>query len=152
MLHSDTTITVGKADHQSRLYTFSHFAPNISPTALLTHLDGVSKLWHEQFGHLNYRYLEQLSRQDMVIGLPCVHFSYGVFHGFIIGKHIEEKYDKGKSWRVKQVLELVHSDVLGPFLNPSFNRTRYLLTLIDDFSRYIWVYFLRQKSEVFENF
>ena len=57
-LHSDTTLAMGKANHHETLYTFSHFAPEISPIALLTHSDGVSKLWHERFGHLNYRYLE----------------------------------------------------------------------------------------------
>ena len=34
MWHSDTTIAVGKADHQSRLYTFLHFAPDTSPKSL----------------------------------------------------------------------------------------------------------------------
>ena len=58
-------------------------------------------IYNEQFGHLNYHYLEQLSQQDMVTGLPRVHFSDGVFHGCIISKHPEENYDKGKSWRAK---------------------------------------------------
>eukprot|EP01018_Ginkgo_biloba_P011867 Gb_19534 [translate_table: standard] len=48
MFHNDTTITVGKEDHQSRSYTFSHFTPDISPTALLTYPDGVKgyRLFH----------------------------------------------------------------------------------------------------------
>ena len=58
MLHIDTTIIVGRAYCQFRLYTFLNFVPNISLAALLTHSDGVSKLWHERFGHLNYHYLE----------------------------------------------------------------------------------------------
>lgn len=88
----------------------------------------------------------------MVIGLPSIQFSDGVCQGCIIGKHPEEKYDKGKAWRATQLLELVHSDLTGPFPQPYFSRARYVLTFIDDFSRYTWVYFLKQKSEVFDHF
>ena len=143
---------MGRADHQSRLYLFSHFVPDPPSTVLLTHSDDVSRLWHERFGHLNYRYLQQLNQQSMVIGLPSVQFSGGVCQGCILGKHPKEKFDKGKAWRASQILELVHSDLAGPFQHPSFSKARYVLTFIDDFSRYTWVYFLKQKSEVFEHF
>ena len=88
----------------------------------------------------------------MVIGLPHVQFSEGVCPGCEAGKHLEEKYDKGKSWKATTVLEFVHSDVVGAFPVPSFGKARYVLTFIDDFSRYSWVFFLIHKSEVFENF
>jgi transposase InsO family protein len=40
---------------------------------------------------------------------------------------------------------------MGPFLHPSINKERYMLTFLDDCSCYTWVFFLRQKSKVFEN-
>jgi transposase InsO family protein len=40
---------------------------------------------------------------------------------------------------------------MGPFLDPSINKARYVLAFMDDYSRHTWVYFLRQKSEVFEH-
>lgn len=67
-----STIAVGKANHQSRLYHFSHFVPDSPSLAFLTHSDEVSHLWHQRFCHLNYRYLQQLSQHDMVIGLPSI--------------------------------------------------------------------------------
>ena len=88
----------------------------------------------------------------MVIGLPQVKFLEGVCPGCEAGKHPKEKYDKGKSWKVTIVLELVHSDVVGPFPVPSFGKARYVLTFIDEFSRYTWVFFLTHKSEVFDKF
>ena len=88
----------------------------------------------------------------MVIGLPQVKYSEGVCLCCEEGKHPKEKYDKGKSWKATIVLELVHSDVVGPFLVPSFGKAHYVLTFIDDFSWYIWVFFLAHKSEVFDNF
>ena len=49
-------------------------------------------------------------------------------------------------------LELVHSDVVGPFLVPSFSKSCYVLTFIDDYSHFTWVFFMAHKSEVFEKF
>ena len=96
--------------------------------------------------------LQQLSQQDMVVGLPSIQFYDGVFQGCILGKHQEEKYDKGKAWKATQLLEFVHSDLVGPFPHPSFNRARYVLTFTNDLSRYTWVYFLKHKSKVFDSF
>jgi transposase InsO family protein len=39
---------------------------------------------------------------------------------------------------------------MGPFPQPSISKARYVLTFIDDFSRFTWVFFLKLKSEVFE--
>jgi hypothetical protein len=87
----------------------------------------------------------------MVKGLPDIYFSEGVCEGCILGKHPEEKFEKGKARRASSSLDLVHSDLMGPFPHPSINKARYVLTFIDDYSRYTWVYFLRKKSEVFEH-
>lgn len=56
-----------------------------------------------------------------------------------------------KAWRAKAQLELVHS-VLWSLNKPSLASARYLLTFIDDFPRYTWVYFLKNKSHVLEKF
>ena len=63
-----------------------------------------------------------------------------------------EKFVKGKSWRVKIPLHLVHRDLMGPLEHPSISGFRYVLTFIDDYSRRIWVYFLKQKNEVLDKF
>ena len=47
-------------------------------------------------------------------------------------------------------LELIHSDIAGPFPNMSMIQSKYELTFIDDFSRYCWVHFLKHKSEFFD--
>ena len=52
--------------------------------------------------------------------------------------------------RVNKILELVHSDVLGPVLVPSLSKSVYYVSFIDDFSRNTWIYLLRNKSEVFD--
>ena len=119
---------------------------------MLTHADDSSRLWHERFGHLNYRYMQQLSKNEMVEGLPNISFSKGVCEGCVLGKHPREKFDTGKAHGASSPLDLIHSDLMGPFPHPSIKKSRYLLTFIDDFSRYTWVYLLRAKSEVFVHF
>ena len=70
----------------------------------------------------------------------------------MIGKHHEHKFDRGKENRATSILGLIHFDISGPVPATSMNGSRYLLTFIDDFSRYTWVFFLKKKSEVCENF
>ncbi|KAL0359481.1 UNVERIFIED_CONTAM: Retrovirus-related Pol polyprotein from transposon TNT 1-94 [Sesamum angustifolium] len=56
------------------------------------------------------------------------------------------------SWRAKAVLELIHTDVCGPMRTPSHEQNRYFILFIDDYSRMTWVYFMREKFEVFKVF
>ena len=54
--------------------------------------------------------------------------------------------------KTKGVLELIHSDVCGPVSSTSLSGFEYYITFIEDFSRKNWIYFLKEKSEVFEKF
>jgi hypothetical protein len=80
-MHDNSKIVVGEVNHQSHLYTFSKFIAKSDSSLLLMHVDNDSRLWHERFGHLNFKYMQQLSQQGMVIGFPNIHFSKGVFQG-----------------------------------------------------------------------
>ena len=71
-------IAKGVVDHTLKVYKFSHFVPYSNPSALLIHANEASNIWHELFGHINYKYLSDLSEKDMVIGLPKIKFSKGV--------------------------------------------------------------------------
>jgi transposase InsO family protein len=108
------------------------------------------RLWNEIFGHLNYNYLHQLNKENMVEGLPAIKFISSVCQGCILGKNPEKKFDKGKAQRDSSPLGLIHSDITDPFLQPSISKARYVLTFIDDFSRFTWVFFFKLKSKVFE--
>jgi hypothetical protein len=140
----------GVADHGSRLYLLSHFVPKYISTIFLSQSNDIRRLWHEIFGHLNYKCLHQLSKENMVQGLPAIKFTSGVCQGCILGKHPEQKFEKGKAKRDSSPLGLIHSDIMGPFPHPSITKVQYVLTFIDDFSRFTWVFFLKLKSEVFE--
>ena len=47
-----------------------------------------------------------------------------------------------------RVLELVHMDLFGPTTYKSLGGNLYYLMIVDDYSRYTWVFFLHDKTEV----
>jgi hypothetical protein len=134
-------VATSEVNHQSRLYSFFEF---IEPNSelLLTHAEESSRIWHERFYHLNFRYMKQLSKKGMVEGLPDIHFSKGICEQCVLGKHPQDKFDKGKTQKASSPLNLIHSDLMGPFPHPSINKSRYVLIFVDDFSCYTWNLFL----------
>ena len=88
----------------------------------------------------------------MVKGLPLIEKPSSLCEGYILGKQHRENFPSGKSIRTKAPLEIVHSDLCGPMQTPSLASSHYMLNFIDDSTRKTWVYFLKYKSEVFENF
>ena len=67
----------------------------------------------------------------------------------MLGKHHHQPFPKKGARQVKEVLELVHTDLCGPMSTLSHAQNRYFILFIDDLTRMTWVYFVRQKSEVF---
>ena len=145
-------IVKGIANHVAKAYEFSNLFHVSPPTTLLTHANNTSKIWHEIFGHLNFKYLQQLHNDKMVEGLPLIQTSNGVCYGFLVVKHIGKRYEDGKEHRASSILDLIHSDVAGPISTTSLNGCRYFLTFIDDCSRYFLIYFMKQKAELFDTF
>nr|KYP66220.1 Retrovirus-related Pol polyprotein from transposon TNT 1-94 [Cajanus cajan] len=111
-----------------------------------------SWLWHLRFGHLNFKGLDLLSKKAMVRGLPCITHPNQVCEGCLLGKQFRLSFPKESDSRAQKPLELIHTDVCGPIKPRSLGKSNYFLLFIDDFSRKTWVYFLKEKSEVFENF
>nr|GEV87757.1 putative ribonuclease H-like domain-containing protein [Tanacetum cinerariifolium] len=74
-------------------------------------------LWHRRLSHLNFDYIKLLSKKDIVIGLPKL------------------KYDKDQLY------------LCGPMRVASINGKKYILVIVDDYSRYMWTMFLHSKDE-----
>ena len=49
-------------------------------------------------------------------------------------------------------MEIIHSNVCGPMSSNSLSGYAYYVSFIDDFSRKTWVYFMKNKDEVFSKF
>ena len=69
----------------------------------------------------------------------------------IFGKQKKVSFSKAIH-RTKGTLDYIHSDFWDPSKVPSRGKCRYMMTIIDDFSRKLWVYFLKHKNEAFSTF
>ncbi|XP_013608023.1 PREDICTED: uncharacterized protein LOC106314739 [Brassica oleracea var. oleracea] len=68
------------------------------------------------------------------------------------GKQIKIQHKQITEIHSKRILELVHMDLMGPITPESIAGKRYIFVLVDDFSRYTWVDFLRNKSDALQSF
>nr|GEU73523.1 retrovirus-related Pol polyprotein from transposon TNT 1-94 [Tanacetum cinerariifolium] len=111
-----------------------------------------SWLWHQRLSHLNFDIINDLAKNDLVSSLPK--FKYAK-------EHLCPSCEQGKSKRAshppkpvsnsKQRLHLLHMDLCGPMRVASINGKRYVLVIVDDYSRYTWVHYLRTKDETPDN-
>ncbi|KAM7520343.1 hypothetical protein LguiB_019305 [Lonicera macranthoides] len=131
---------------------FPLYLNNVTQSCFLTSLKEVAWLWHFRYGHLNFGGLKTLQQKNMVAGLPKFDCPSGVCEDCVVSKQHRDPFAKGKSWRAKKALELVHSDICGPITPSSNGGKKYIITFIDDFSRKTWVYFLLEKSDAFVAF
>lgn len=68
-----------------------------------------------------------------------------------MGKAKKQSYQKSEHV-TKGILDYIHSDLWGPAQTQSLSGSRYFLTLVDDFSRKTWIYFLKTNDQVLEKF
>ena len=93
-------------------------------------------------GHISKERLQRLVKNEI---LPNLDFAdFGLCVDCIKGK--QTKHNKKGATRSTQLLEIIHTDICGPFDTPSFGGEKYFITFIDDFSRYGYVYLLNEKS------
>ena len=88
----------------------------------------------------------------MVTCLPYLKIDHeGTWKGCARGKNIKNPFLKSET-KTKGTLELIHSDVCGPVPSTYLSGNEYYVTFIYDYSRKTWIYFLKNKSEVFGKF
>lgn len=113
---------------------------------------GDSKLWHKRLGHLNYRSLGHLSSMKLVRGIPKIVKPEKSCEICMKGKQPRLSFGSEVAPRAKHALGVVHSDVCGPFPEPSLGGNRYFVSFMDEFTRMTWVTLIKFKHEVFTEF
>lgn len=109
----------------------------------------VKESWHRGLGHPNNKVLDRVLKNCNVKLLPSDHFNfceacqYGKMHFLPF---------KTSSSHAKEILELVHTDVWGPAPVTSSSGFKYYVHFLDDFSRFTWIYPLKQKSDTAQAF
>ncbi|CAL8154408.1 unnamed protein product [Prunus armeniaca] len=114
--------------------------------------DDVMELWHRRLGHINFRDLLKLSKNECVRGLPNLSSkSAGVCGACQLGKQVKSAHKSISYISMSQPLDLLHMDLVGPIQTESIGGKKYMLVLVDDFTRFTWVDFLREKSDAFKS-
>lgn len=116
--------------------------PIIERVCLVRTID-TSIEWHRKFGHPGYSSLKFLENNIGEVNEPKEKCKV-----CIQGKHARTSY-KGVGRKSDELLSLTHTDVNGPMPTESLGGHRYFVTFIDDFSKKIYLYPLKLKSEVY---
>ncbi|KAL9270861.1 Retrovirus-related Pol polyprotein from transposon TNT 1-94-like protein [Drosera capensis] len=106
-------------------------------------------LWHMRLGHMGERGMLELHKRNLLKGVKSCKLDFCKF--CVLGKQCKVQF-RGATSNTKGILDYIHSDVWGPVRVPSKGGSLYFVTFIDDFSRRVWVYFMKHKSEVFDKF
>ncbi|GKB45982.1 retrovirus-related pol polyprotein from transposon TNT 1-94 [Tanacetum coccineum] len=137
--------------HRYDLYTIS-LQESSSPT-LICFMAKVSPtqawLWHRRLSHLNFYTINLLSKNDIMNGLPKLKYvNDQLCSSCKMGKAKRSNFKIKTIPSSKGWLHLLHMDLCGPMWVERINGKKYILVIVDDYSRYTWTYFLRSKDEI----
>ncbi|GJY88526.1 retrovirus-related pol polyprotein from transposon TNT 1-94 [Tanacetum coccineum] len=139
-----------KGSRGTNLYTISvEDMMRSSPICLLSKASkNKSWLWHRRLNHLNFGTLNDLARKDLVRGLPRLKFEKDhLCSACQLGKSRKATYKPKMINTITEVLHTLHMDLCGPLRVHSINGKKYILVIVDDYSRFTWVKLLRSKDE-----
>ncbi|GJR84714.1 retrovirus-related pol polyprotein from transposon TNT 1-94 [Tanacetum coccineum] len=118
----------------------------------LATIDENSTLWHRRLGHANMRLIQSLASKELVRNLPRIKFDQHFCDACKIGKQAHASHKAKNLVSTTRCLELLHMDLFGPSAVWSYGGNRYTLVIVDDYSRYTWTRFLKDKTEAFDQF
>ncbi|GJS00979.1 retrovirus-related pol polyprotein from transposon TNT 1-94 [Tanacetum coccineum] len=111
-----------------------------------------STLWHRRISHANMRLIQSLSSKELVRNLPKLKYDKHFCDACKIGKQAHASHKAKNMVSTKRCLELLHMDLFGPSAIKSYGGNLYTLVVVDDYSRYTWIRFLKTKNKAFEKF
>jgi hypothetical protein len=110
-----------------------------------------SELWHQRLGHLNFFDALKIAGKDIVKGLPKMEkIGKGICGSCQLRKQTRVAHKKTSGIQSSRNLELLHIDLMGPTRTASLGGKRYILVIVDDFSRYTWAIPIREKYDAFD--
>ncbi|GJW77452.1 retrovirus-related pol polyprotein from transposon TNT 1-94 [Tanacetum coccineum] len=138
-----------KGSRGTNLYTISiDEMMKSSPICLLSKASkSKSWLWHRRLNHLNFGTINDLARKDLVRGLPRLKFEKDhLCSACQLGKSKKFSHRPKSENTNMEVLHTLHMDLCGPMRVQSIKGKKYILVIVDDYSRLYWVKFLRSNG------
>ncbi|GJZ72663.1 retrovirus-related pol polyprotein from transposon TNT 1-94 [Tanacetum coccineum] len=115
-------------------------------------IDESFTLWHRRLGHANMRLIQSLASKELFRNLPKLKFDQHFCDACKIGKQAHASHKAKNIVSTTRYLELLHIDLFGPSAVQSYRGNRYTLVIVDDYFRYTWTRFLKDKAEAFDQF
>ena len=153
-----STSVICTGDLIDGLYYLSPMSYDVLITEIVDKHDHLAKkrkvsnetyLWHLRLGHINPNRIHVLVKSGILTSLDFEPIP--VCESCLEGKMTKRPF-KAKGYRATKPLELVHTDVCGPINVQARGGYEYFVTFTDDYSRYGYIYLMRQKSETFTKF
>nr|GFB11805.1 retrovirus-related Pol polyprotein from transposon TNT 1-94 [Tanacetum cinerariifolium] len=115
-------------------------------------IDENSMFWHRRLGHANMRLIQSLASKELVRNLPKLKFDQHFCDSCKSRKQANASQKAKNIVSTTRCLVLLHMDLFGPSVVRSYEGNRYTLVIVDDYSRYTWSRFLKDKTEAFDQF
>ncbi|KAJ0590430.1 putative RNA-directed DNA polymerase [Helianthus annuus] len=122
------------------------------PICLLSKTEDIAWLWHARLGHLHFDAIKEMTRKNLVHGVPQISHASQVCDACLLGKHSRAPFPNQAKFRSLKPLDLVYGDLCGPITPPTHAGKKYIFLLVDDCTRYMWAYLLTSKDQAFETF
>ncbi|GJU56448.1 putative ribonuclease H-like domain-containing protein [Tanacetum coccineum] len=107
-----------------------------------------SMLWHRRLGHINFKNINKLVKDNLARGLPSKHFENDqTCVACLKGKKHKASCKSKIQNSISQPLFMLHMDLFGPTFVSNLINKKYCLVITDDYSRFTWVFFLVSKDE-----
>jgi hypothetical protein len=107
-------------------------------------------LWHRGLGHVGMKQLNRLIKHDLVRGLKDVVFEKDkLYSSYQANKQVGNTHPKKSMMSTSKAFELLHMNLFGPMKYTSIGGNKYGFVIVDDYTRYTWIFFLVDKSDVF---
>ncbi|GJV55523.1 putative ribonuclease H-like domain-containing protein [Tanacetum coccineum] len=107
-----------------------------------------SMLWHRRLGHVNFKIINKLVKDNLVRGLPSKCFENDqTYVACLKGKQHKASCKSKVQNSITQPLFMLHMDLFDPTFMCSLMNKKYCLVVTDDYSRFTWVFFLASKDE-----
>ncbi|KAK1421788.1 hypothetical protein QVD17_24420 [Tagetes erecta] len=150
----DNEWVVVKAPRDRDVYKLdmSQIDAETETTCLIAHASNdESQLWHRRLGHSNFRNMNRLVTRNHAVGIPSKKFSTtDLCLACLKGKQHRMSFKSKQENSISKPLQMLHMDLFGPTNVQSIGKKSYCFVIIDDFTRFSWVYFLHVKSETAE--
>ena len=155
LFHDSKLVGTGKMSEIDRLYALDtdasynqilHTSTRNVKRKLTSENSG--GLWHKRLGHISRKRIERLVHNEILDPLnmsdidPCVQCAKG--------KQVSVR--KYEAIRANDLLELIHTDICGPFQTATRNGHIYFISFIDDYSRYGYIFLIKEKAQALDVF